>query len=122
LEQQIYFSTILFFTIAIVLAIAFVMTKYLGKKVTGVISPNKNMVYESGVSNPIGSSKINVAIKFYLIAIIFVIFDVEVLFLFPWAISLRDFSIVGLIDMFIFLSILIGGLFYVYKSGALKWQ
>ncbi|MEA3497634.1 MAG: NADH-quinone oxidoreductase subunit A [Campylobacterota bacterium] len=122
MEQQLYFSTFLFFFIGLILAVLFLLTKYIGKKVTGDIHTNKNLVYESGISNPIGSSKINLAIKFYLVAIIFVIFDVEVLFLFPWALNLRELGMTGLVDMFIFLSILIGGLFYVYKSGALKWQ
>ena len=122
MEQQLYFSTILFFSIGVILAVLFLLTRYIGKKATGNIPPNKNLVYESGVSNPIGSSKINLAIKFYLVAIIFVIFDVEVLFLFPWALNLRELGATGLVDMFIFLSILIGGLVYVYKSGALKWQ
>ena len=122
MEQQLYFSTILFFSIGVILAVLFLLTRYIGKKATGNIHPNKNLVYESGVSNPIGSSKINIAIKFYLVAIIFVIFDVEVLFLFPWALNLRELGMTGLVDMFIFLFILIGGLVYVYKSGALKWQ
>lgn len=122
MEEQLYFSTFLFFSIGIVLALVFLLTKFLGKKVINT-SKNKDLVYESGISNPIGtSSKINLAIKFYLVAIIFVIFDVEVLFLFPWALNLETLGLIGVIDMFIFLAILIGGLIYVYKSGVLKWQ
>lgn len=122
MKDQLYFSTALFFTIGIVLALVFLMTRYLGKKTQGEISKNKNLVYESGVSNPVSSAKINLAIKFYLVAIIFVIFDVEVLFLFPWALNLESLGLLGIVDMFIFLFILIGGLIYVFKSGALQWQ
>lgn len=121
MKEQLYFSTFLFFLIGLFLALVFLLTRYLGKKSINN-SKNKNLVYESGITNPIGSSRINLAIKFYLVAIIFVIFDVEVLFLFPWALNVKELGLLGIIDMFIFLSILIGGLIYVYKNGVLKWQ
>jgi NADH-quinone oxidoreductase subunit A len=60
-------------------------------------------------------------VKFFLVGIIFLIFDVEVLFMFPWALNLRDLGLFALMEMFIFMALLIGGLIYVYKSGVLKW-
>ena len=60
-------------------------------------------------------------VKFYLVAILFVIFDVETIFLFPWAIIYDELALFGLIEMFIFLGILIVGYFYVWKKGALEW-
>ena len=60
-------------------------------------------------------------VRFYLVAILFIIFDLEVAFLFPWAVIYNQLALFGLIEMFIFLGILIVGYFYVWKTGALEW-
>jgi NADH-quinone oxidoreductase subunit A len=60
-------------------------------------------------------------VKFFLVGIIFLIFDVEVLFMFPWALNLRELGLFALIEMIVFVGLLVGGLIYVYKSGVLRW-
>ncbi|MFQ6103347.1 MAG: NADH-quinone oxidoreductase subunit A [Candidatus Glassbacteria bacterium] len=85
-----------------------------------VRSPQKYTTYECG-ENPIGSSWIQFNIRFYIIALIFVIFDVEVAFLFPWAVIFRDIGLVGFVEMLIFVAILLLGLAYVWKNGDLDW-
>ena len=85
-------------------------------------SPNadKLMPYECGV-DPAGDSHERFSIRFYIIAILFVIFDVETIFLFPWAIIYDQLALFGFIEMVIFLGILIVGYFYVWKKGVLEW-
>ena len=78
-------------------------------------------VYESGVL-PVGSPNIKISVPFYLTAILFIIFDLEAVFLFAWAISIREAGWVGFIEVFIFIAILIAGLIYLWRSGALEWR
>jgi len=84
--------------------------------------PNKNKLenYECG-ERPIDGAWIQYNSGFYIFALIFVIFDVEVVFLFPWAVAFKQLGLFALIEMFIFLFILIIGLAYAWKKGALKW-
>ncbi len=76
--------------------------------------------YECGV-DPEGDARERFSVRFYIIAILFVIFDVETVFLFPWAIIYDELALFGFIEMVIFLGILIVGYFYVWKKGALEW-
>jgi len=76
--------------------------------------------YECG-EVPVGSSWIQYNVGYYIFALIFVIFDVEVVFLFPWAVAFGKLGLFALIEMFIFLLILIFGLIYAWRKGALKW-
>ena len=78
--------------------------------------------YESGVTTPIGSARERFSIKFYLVAILFIVFDVEAVFLFPWAVSYRALGPAGLIEMFVFIAVLFAGFVYIVKKGALKWE
>lgn len=78
--------------------------------------------YESGVTTPIGSARERFSIKFYLVAILFIVFDVEAVFLFPWAVSYRALGLPGLIEMFVFIAVLFAGFVYIVKKGALKWE
>ena len=68
-----------------------------------------------------GSSWIQYNVGYYIFALIFVIFDVEVIFLFPWAVAFKKLGLFALVEMFIFLAILIFGLAYAWKKGALRW-
>lgn len=113
-------STVIFVSIALVLVGVFALTKYLGPKNTE--DKLKNTVYESGVSNPIGSTKIRFSIKFYLVAIGFLLFDVEIIFMFPWAVNIAELGYAGIIKMFIFIGLLFSGLIYMYKKKALSWD
>ena len=62
-----------------------------------------------------------ISAHFYLFAVLFILFDVEVLFLLPWAVNLRELGLFGVMEMFVFVGLLVAGLLYVYKSGVLKW-
>lgn len=80
----------------------------------------KLMPYECGV-DPIGDSRQRYTVRFYIVAILFVIFDVETIFLFPWAVQYKALHLFGFIEMMIFLAILIVGYVWVWKKGALEW-
>lgn len=96
------------------------MTHRLGRKKTDSVA--KNEVYESGIRLTVKDSFERFNIKYYLVAIIFILFDVETLFMFPWAVNVRELGIFGLLEMFTFVGLLLAGLIYLYKKGALKWE
>lgn len=83
-------------------------------------TPEKLTPYECG-NLPAGDARGYFSIKYYLIAIIFVLFDVETAFMFPWAVIFRDFGIFGLVEMAVFLLIILVGFCYAWKKGALEW-
>jgi len=78
-------------------------------------------VYESGMLS-VGSAQFKISVPFYLTAILFIIFDLEAVFLFAWAISIRETGWLGYAEVFIFIAILIAGLVYLWRSGALEWR
>jgi len=77
--------------------------------------------FECG-ENPIVSPKQRFSVRFYLIAMLFIIFDIEAVFLFPWAVVFQSLGLFGFIEMMIFIAILAAGLVYVWKKGALEWE
>lgn len=81
----------------------------------------KMMPYESGM-NPIGPGARRMPVRFYLIAVLFILFDIEIVFFLPWAIVFRQLGLFGLIEMAIFIAILLVGYFYAWKKGALEWE
>ena len=81
----------------------------------------KSIPYESGMT-PIGSAVRRMPVRFYLIAVLFVLFDIEVIFLLPWAVVLKKLGVFGLIEMLVFVFILLVGYVYVWKKGALEWE
>jgi NADH-quinone oxidoreductase subunit A len=83
--------------------------------------PEKNSTYECG-EEPIGNSWIRLNVRFYVIALVFLIFDVEVAFLFPWALIYKQFGIFGFLEMAVFLVILFVGYIYVWVKGDLDWD
>jgi len=83
-------------------------------------NPLKNTTYECG-EEPVGSPWLRFNTRFYVIVLIFLIFDVEVLFLFPWAVNLREMGLFAWVDMAIFIAILMVGLAYVWGKGDLEW-
>jgi NADH-quinone oxidoreductase subunit A len=76
--------------------------------------------YECGIE-PITDARDRYSVRYYLVAMLFVIFDVETVFMFPWAVIMGQLKVFGLIEMFIFLFILIVGYFYAWRKGALEW-
>ncbi|MGP1939281.1 MAG: NADH-quinone oxidoreductase subunit A [Arsenophonus sp. ET-DL9-MAG3] len=83
-------------------------------------SREKNIPYESGI-NSFGNARLRVSVKFYLVAMFFVIFDIEALFLYAWAVSVKENGWLGFIEASIFIFILLVGLFYLIRIGALNW-
>ena len=84
-------------------------------------SAEKSMPYESGM-NPYGEGTRRMPVRFYLIAVLFILFDIEVMFFLPWAITFRQLGIFGLIEMIVFIAILLVGYVYAWKKGALEWE
>ena len=114
-----YIPIILFLIIALGLSTAFVVLNF-------IIAPNnpdpeKLSAYECGFE-PFEDSRMEFDVRFYLVAILFIIFDLEIAFLFPWAISLGNIGLLGFISMMIFLFILTVGFIYEWKKGALDWE
>ena len=84
-------------------------------------SKTKNMTYECGV-DPVGSGWSQSYVRYYVFGLLFVIFDVEAVFIFPWAIKLEDLGVFGLVEMLVFLGILLLGLVYAIRKGVLTWE
>ena len=107
------------FVVALVITGAMiVLASTLGKKKPSTV---KSETFECGKS-PLSVPGGKLAIKFYLTAILFILFDVELVFLYPWAVVYRQIGMVGLVEMGIFLGILMVGYVYAWDNGALKWQ
>lgn len=84
-------------------------------------NPRKAQPYESGVV-PFGQAQRRFPVHFYLVAVLFILFDVEIIFFFPWAVTFRALGLFGFIEMLIFIVILLVGYVYVLKKGALEWE
>ncbi len=116
---QDYLSIILFLVIALGLSVLFIVLNFIlsPKKP----DPEKLSAYECGFE-PFDDSRIEFNVRFYLVAILFIIFDLEIAFLFPWAITLGNIGLLGFCSMMIFLFILTVGFIYEWKKGALDWE
>ena len=84
-------------------------------------NPVKLQPYECGMT-PIGGARVRFSVKFYLIAMLFILFDVEAIFLYPWAVVHRNLGMFGLVEMGIFVLILFVGYIYIWKRGAFEWE
>jgi|TARA_B110000438_G_scaffold274305_1_gene294376 NADH-quinone oxidoreductase subunit A len=114
-----YLSIILFLIIALGLSFAFVIVNYILSPKNP--DPEKLSAYECGFE-PFEDSRMEFDVRFYLVAILFIIFDLEIAFLFPWAISLGSIGLLGFCSMMFFLFILTVGFIYEWKKGALDWE
>ena len=114
-----YLSIVIFFFISLLLSIGFVFINFLAAPKNP--DPEKLSAYECGFE-AFSDSRIQFDVRFYLVAILFIIFDLEIAFLFPWAISLGKIGIFGFVSMMIFLFILTVGFIYEWKKGALDWE
>ncbi|MBI2884279.1 MAG: NADH-quinone oxidoreductase subunit A [Candidatus Methylomirabilis oxyfera] len=108
--------------ILILLAAGFALTTLLLSHVLGPRRPTQSKLtpYECGI-DPVGSARERFSVKFYLVAMLFIIFDIEIVFLYPWAVILNSLKLFGLMEMILFLGILLIGLLYVWKKGGLEW-
>ena len=96
---------------------------FLGASVLGTKNPTKEKLlpFECG-SDSDGANHLKLSVKFYLTAILFVVFDIEAVFIYPWAIQFRSLGWFGLAEMFGFLGVIVVGLVYVWRKGALEWE
>src|SRR3984885_9160334 len=115
---QSYFPVLVQVLIAIALAAGLIgASTLLGKRAR---SPLKDTPYESGMA-PVGSARERFSVKFYLVGMIFILFDIEAVFLYPWAVVYRELKMFGFFEMLIFVAVVLIGFFYVWKKGALDW-
>ena len=105
------------------LAIGFVVITIISSSFLGPKrhSKNKDKNFECGIES-VGNARIPFSVKYFLVAILFVLFDVEVIFLYPWAINFRVLGVEGMIKMVIFMMLLLVGFFYIVKKKALEWE
>lgn len=114
-----YFPVLVLMVIALAMAVGFVLlSQAVGPRKYDRI---KYGVYECGV-DPLRPAAERVSVKFYLIALLFILFDLETTFLYPWAVLFRSLGLFGFIEMAVFVGILLVGLVYAWKKGALEWQ
>jgi NADH-quinone oxidoreductase subunit A len=81
----------------------------------------KLSTYESGME-PVKSARERFSVKFYLVAMLFIVFDIEIVFMYPWAVMFRQLGLFGYVEMLVFIFILLVGFLYILKKGALRWQ
>jgi NADH-quinone oxidoreductase subunit A len=107
----------------LIVALGFVVTTVLA---THYFGPKRNTqtkleAFECGIESK-GNARVPFNIKYFLVAILFVLFDVEVIFMYPWAVNFKDLGVNGFIEMVVFIALLMIGFFYIKKKGALKWE
>jgi NADH-quinone oxidoreductase subunit A len=114
-----FFPIIVMFALAAAVALVFLgLSLFIGRKSKNLV---KEEPYESGMA-PTGDTRERFSVKFYMIAILFIIFDIEVVFLYPWAVIYKELALFGLIEMAVFIAILLVGYIYILREGALKWD
>ncbi|MDX2181028.1 MAG: NADH-quinone oxidoreductase subunit A [Bryobacteraceae bacterium] len=113
-----YFPVLLQFLLAIAVAGALVtLGVVLGHRVKNKV---KDSPYECGVE-PIGTARERFSVKFYLVGMIFILFDIEAIFLYPWAVVFRELKMFAFVEMLLFIVLVLAGFFYIWKKGVLDW-
>ncbi|WP_247237000.1 NADH-quinone oxidoreductase subunit A [Telluribacter sp. SYSU D00476] len=105
------------------LALAFIVGTMI---VTHLIGPSrksglKDDPFECGIEVK-GNARTPISVKYFLVAILFVLFDVEVIFMYPWAVNFRQLGLLGFIEMLLFMALLLAGFYYIIRKGVLKWE
>lgn len=114
-----YFPILIQFLVALGFVVTtLVATHFLGPKRQSKIKLDP---FECGIESK-GNARIPFSIKYFLVAILFVLFDVEVIFMYPWAVNFKALGVTGILEMFLFMGLLLTGFFYVMKKGAFKWE
>jgi NADH-quinone oxidoreductase subunit A len=111
----------IFLMVGCAVAFAVFMTK--ANELFGPARPteDKTTTYESGVE-PIRTARERFSVKYYLVAMLFIVFDIEIVFMYPWAVTYKHLGISGFTTMFLFVFILLLGFYYVWRKGALEWD
>ena len=99
-------------------AVSLLVSSLLGRRRRGVV---KDSPYECGVE-AVGDARIRFSVKFYMVAMLFILFDIEAVFMYPWAVVFRELKVFGFVEMAVFIGILGMGLVYVWRRGALDWK
>jgi NADH-quinone oxidoreductase subunit A len=116
---ELYFPVLVQVLIAAVVAAGLVGGGLLlGKRVR---NPAKDTPYESGMQ-PIGSARERFSVKFYLVGMVFILFDIEAIFLYPWAVVYRELKLFAFFEMLLFILLVLAGFFYIWKKGVLDWS
>ncbi|MCZ2155624.1 MAG: NADH-quinone oxidoreductase subunit A [Bryobacterales bacterium] len=116
---ELYFPLFLQIGIAFILAAGLIgVSAILGKRLKNKV---KDMPYECGIV-PTGDAQQSFSVKFYLVAMLFILFDIEAIFLFPWAVVFREIGVLAFFSMLVFVLLILTGFFYVWKKGALDWS
>jgi NADH-quinone oxidoreductase subunit A len=117
---NLFFPFLMVFGLALLLPVGMmVLSTLLGPRKKNSIKMEQ---YECGVPAPTNVRQGKLSVKFFLVAIMFLIFDIEVVFLFPWAVVFRLLGITGFVEMVLFIAVLVAGLAYAWKKGALEWE
>jgi NADH-quinone oxidoreductase subunit A len=116
---ELYFPVLLQVVIAMAIAALMLGLSFaLGKKVRNRV---KDMPYESGIV-PTGDARHRFSVKFYLVGMLFILFDIEAIFLYPWAVVYRELKMFAFVEMLVFILLILCGFFYIWKKGALDWS
>jgi NADH-quinone oxidoreductase subunit A len=116
---EVYFPVLLQVAIAMAVATLMLGLSYLlGKKVRNRV---KDTPYESGIV-PTGDARQRFSVKFYLVGMLFILFDIEAIFLYPWAVVYRQLKMFAFVEMLIFIVLILCGFFFIWKKGALDWS
>jgi NADH-quinone oxidoreductase subunit A len=116
---EVYFPVLLQVAIAMAVATLMLGLSYLlGKRVRNRV---KDMPYESGIV-PVGDARHRFSVKFYLVGMLFILFDIEAIFLYPWAVVYRQLKMFAFVEMLIFIVLILCGFFFIWKKGALDWS
>jgi NADH-quinone oxidoreductase subunit A len=114
-----YFPVLVQTVLAVLVAGALITLSFvLGKRVKDKV---KDSPYECGIA-PTGSARERFSVKFYLVAIVFILFDIEAVFLYPWAVVYRELKMFAFVEMLLFIVLIVCGFFYIWKKGALDWS
>src|SRR5206468_6693709 len=116
---ELYFPILVQAIVAMALAAGLLSVSFLlGKKVRNRV---KDMPYESGIV-PTGDARQRFSVKFYLVGMLFILFDIEAIFLYPWVVVFRELKMFAFLEMLIFIVLILCGFFFIWKKGALDWS
>ncbi len=117
--SEVYFPVLLQALIAMAVAAGMLGASYIfGKRVRNRV---KDIPYECGIT-PVGDARQRFSVKFYLVAMLFILFDIEAIFLYPWAMVYRELKMFAFVEMLIFIVLILAGFYYIWKKGALDWS
>src|SRR5579864_7776412 len=115
---EVYFPVLLQALVAMLLAAGLLTVSYLlGKRVKNRV---KDMPYESGIV-PTGDARQRFSVKFYLVGMLFIVFDIEAIFLYPWAVVYRELKMFAFVEMLLFIILILCGFFFIWRKGVLDW-